>query len=56
MVGVMPAHFSFPTQDEELWLPARLPAQAFEDRNDNFLEVVGQAEARRDDRRPRTPR
>ena len=36
----MPAHFSFPTKDEELWIPARLPAQAFEDRNDNLLEVV----------------
>jgi predicted permease len=41
IVGVMPAHFSFPTRDEEMWLPARLPAQAFEDRNDNLLEVVG---------------
>jgi putative ABC transport system permease protein len=40
IVGVMPAHFSFPTRDEEMWLPARLPAEAFEDRNDNFLEVV----------------
>ncbi len=41
IVGVMPAHFSFPTRDEEMWLPARLPAEAFEDRNDNLLEVVG---------------
>jgi putative ABC transport system permease protein len=41
IVGVMPAHFSFPTRDEEMWLPARLPAEAFEDRNNNFLEVVG---------------
>jgi len=40
VVGVMPANFSFPTKDEELWIPARLPAQAFEDRNDNLLEVV----------------
>ena len=40
IVGVMPASFSFPTKDEQLWIPMRLPAQAFEDRNDNLLEVV----------------
>jgi len=41
IVGVMPAHFSFPSRDEQLWIPARFGAEAYEDRNDNLLEVVG---------------
>ncbi len=40
VVGVMPASFSFPSRDTELWLPAQLPTEALLDRNDNILEVV----------------
>jgi predicted permease len=40
VIGVMPPDFSFPTRDEVVWVAAQLPAAAFEDRNDNTLEVV----------------
>jgi predicted permease len=41
VIGVMPREFSFPSSDTTLWIPARLEESNFQDRNDNFLDVVG---------------
>lgn len=40
VVGVMPSFFQFPNRQVQLWVPAQLPAAAFDDRNDNWLELV----------------
>jgi predicted permease len=40
VIGVMPPDFHFPDRRTQLWTAARLPAQAFLDRGDNWLEVV----------------
>ena len=40
VIGVMPAGFHFPRRETQLWLPMRLQAQAFEQRDDLFLECV----------------
>jgi len=40
VIGVMPPEFHFPDRRTRLWTAARLPAQVFVDRNDNWLEVV----------------
>ena len=41
VVGVMPRSFSFPHRDVQYWAPLRLSEDSYQDRNDNFLEVVG---------------
>ena len=50
IVGVMPAHFSFPTRDEEMWLPARLPARGVRGSQRQPSRSGRPAQARRDDR------
>jgi predicted permease len=40
IVGVMPAGFHFPNRDIELWTPLILKGTDFDDRNDNYIEVV----------------
>ncbi|HEY0158742.1 MAG TPA: ABC transporter permease [Thermoanaerobaculia bacterium] len=41
IVGVMPAGFLFPNRGIDLWTPLVFSPEDFEDRNDNYLEVVG---------------
>ena len=41
VIGVMPAHFHFPSAEVGLWTPKQFAARELEDRNDNYLEVVG---------------
>lgn len=40
VIGVMPPDFHFPSRGVQLWTPARFPEASFQDRNDNYLEVV----------------
>ena len=40
IVGVMPEGFHFPTRETQLWTPFAFTAQSFEDRNDNWLDVI----------------
>jgi len=40
VIGVMPAEFHFPAPDVALWVPRQFAAQEFQDRNDNYMEVV----------------
>ncbi len=40
VIGIMPAGFHFPNQDVELWMPFQFDANAFSDRNDNYLNGV----------------
>jgi|HubBroStandDraft_3_1064219.scaffolds.fasta_scaffold06391_4 predicted permease len=40
IIGVMPPDFHFPDRRSVLWTPAQFGAEAFEDRNDNWLEVA----------------
>jgi len=40
VIGVMPRDFRFPSRDTELWTPFRFQEDSFQDRNDNYLEVV----------------
>jgi predicted permease len=40
VIGVMPREFDFPRSDTAIWIPARLEEGNFQDRNDNFLDVV----------------
>jgi predicted permease len=40
VVGVMPADFRFPYRNVDLWTPLAFTPEDFEDRNDNYLEVV----------------
>lgn len=44
VIGVLPAGFSFPDRETELWTPLRLGPASFEDRDDNFLKVVARLE------------
>jgi putative ABC transport system permease protein len=41
IVGVMPRSFVFPSRDTQLWRPIRFNAEAFEDRTNTYLRVVG---------------
>ena len=41
VIGVMPATFIFPDRDTEYWVPARYDSDAYSDRNNNYLQVVG---------------
>jgi putative ABC transport system permease protein len=40
VIGVMPRGFHFPHRDVALWTPLALGADAFEDRDDNYLKLV----------------
>ncbi len=46
VIGVMPRDFHFPSREAEIWTPTRFQEQDFQDRGDNYLEVV--ARLRRD--------
>jgi predicted permease len=41
VIGVMPSHFNFPSAGVGLWVPKQFKAQEFQDRDDNYLDVVG---------------
>ncbi len=41
VVGVMPREFRFPDSETALWTSMRLPNEAYQDRNDNWLYAVG---------------
>ena len=41
VVGVMPRDFHFPTRDVALWTTLQFAAPDFEDRANNYLEVIG---------------
>ena len=41
VIGVMRAGFHFPSPEVQIWLPLVLGEDAFEDRNDTYLESVG---------------
>ena len=41
VIGVMPAAFQFPSREVRLWTAARIPASEYEDRDNNYLNVVG---------------
>lgn len=40
VIGVMPRDFRFPNRNTDYWTPFRFGPDAFEDRNNNYLEVV----------------
>ena len=40
VIGVMPPSFNFPTRNVDVWIPLVLEARLFEDRNDNWLELI----------------
>jgi predicted permease len=41
VIGVMPAHFRFPTEDVQLWIPTILREEDFANRGNNYLDGVG---------------
>ena len=41
IVGVMPRTFAFPSRETEFWQPIRFRPDAFEDRTNTYLRVVG---------------
>src|SRR6185436_21189094 len=41
IIGVMPKDFAFPDTDARYWVPMRFPADIFEDRGNNYLQVLG---------------
>jgi predicted permease len=41
VIGVMPRTFRFPDDGAQLWMPLPLPDQAFEQRDNNYLDAVG---------------
>src|SRR6185436_528038 len=41
IIGVMPPAFQFPTREIEFWRPLQLGPPQYQDRNDNWLYVVG---------------
>lgn len=40
VIGVMPPSFNFPTRDVDVWIPLVLESRQFEDRNDNWLDLI----------------
>ena len=40
VIGVMPPDFHFPNRGARLWTATRFEAQDFQDRNNNYLQVV----------------
>jgi len=45
VIGIMPREFYFPDRDVQLWTTMRLPEVVYQDRNDNFFEVVARLKA-----------
>ena len=41
VVGVMPPAFHFPNRDAEIWISRRFEDAEFQERNDNYLRVLG---------------
>jgi len=41
VIGVMPREFHFPTRQQEFWTAQRFGEDAYDDRTDNYLSVVG---------------
>jgi len=41
VIGVMPAHFRFPTEEAQLWIPMMLREDDFANRGNNYLDGVG---------------
>ncbi len=41
VIGVMPESFQFPRRESQFWTTFRFPPDAYEDRNDNWLQTVG---------------
>jgi predicted permease len=41
VIGVMPSQFNFPSAEVGLWIPKQFKVEEFQDRDDNYLEVVG---------------
>ena len=41
VIGVMPRDFHFPNQQTQLWTALRLGAEAYQDRNNNYLQGLG---------------
>ena len=41
IVGVMPKGYSFPSRETQLWTSLRFAPDAFEDRSDTYLEIIG---------------
>ena len=44
VIGVMPPHFRFPSEDVQVWLPRILREEDFENRGNNYLDGVGRLE------------
>ena len=40
VIGVMPPTFRFPSREVDVWTPLRFTGDDFQDRNDNYLDVV----------------
>ena len=40
VIGVMPAAFQYPNRETEYWVPNRFGSDAYEDRNNNYLQVL----------------
>ncbi|HLK18563.1 MAG TPA: ABC transporter permease [Bryobacteraceae bacterium] len=40
VIGVMPPQFHFPSAEVALWVPKQFSEQEFQDRNDNYLQVL----------------
>jgi predicted permease len=40
VIGVMPPTFHFPSRDTDIWTPLVFTADNYEDRNDNYIDVV----------------
>ena len=41
IVGVMPAGFTFPTRDTQIWTPIRFNAGHYADRTNDFIQAIG---------------
>src|SRR5277367_2013267 len=40
VIGVMPGGFAYPRREARLWTAMRFAPDEFEDRNDNYLDVI----------------
>ena len=40
VIGVMPHSFNFPDRESEFWIPNRFPPSMYEDRANNFVQVL----------------
>ncbi len=41
IIGVMPASFNFPGRTTQVWTPLEIPAGAYEDRDNSYLDGIG---------------